>query len=70
MIESGENPVILSRVCVVALVLLGVAVAGAGGTAAPASAGRAVKVVQIKGELAPGDDQRAKDHRILPGLDQ
>jgi len=34
---------------VVALVLLGVAVAGAGGTAAPASAGGTVKVVQIGG---------------------
>jgi len=36
-------------VCVVALVLLGVAVAGAEGTAAPASAGGTVKVVQIGG---------------------
>src|SRR6185369_17558246 len=41
----------IAGVCVVALVLLGVAVAvaGAGGTAAPASAGGTVKVVQIGG---------------------
>jgi len=39
----------IAGVCVVALVLLGVAVAGAGDTAAPAGAAGTVKVVQIGG---------------------